>query len=1196
MSLPAAFQLPSPPQLLDQLRLAYLVLDADGMLQEVNDTLLDLTGFTRQEVLGQSYYARFVPPTQASERFQRFRSIIAQELANPAYYEAELLTKQGIALPMRWQCQLLTDDQGNAVGLWAAGNLQAALEPAAHSLVAPPEPAYLRRFFDSSHDIIIHLSADNNFLFVNAAGQEKLGYPEADLLGRSLLDIVHPYYRAKLLYQLRRLYEGQALDKLETVLLTSAGRPVHLIGSVSSERLPGQLPSARAVLHDITDRIKAERLQKVYYSIANLAISAHDLPALYSAIHRELSKVIETHNVFIALCDDAHTELEFVYYVDQHPYLEQGGGRPFSTGVTEYVIQQKKPLYFTHADLVHLIDTGELTAIGRLPAVLLASPLSIGERIIGVLAVQEYNQADLYTPGDLDILHFISSQVALAIDRKGQEEHLARQNARLSAIFESGTHLMWSLDRRGVLMSFNRNFADFYLRRECPAPTQGLNLLEAGWHGDELMCRLFRPYYEAVSGGESQRFEVNLPTAEGHDLWLSVTLDPIYLPDGSFEEIAAQAQDITTSKNAQLTLAAQEEKFRSIFESFQDVYYRIDLEGRFTILSPSVREVLGYDPAEVLGQPASDYYWDYSQFERLQALARSTRELRNFEIQMRHHDGHPVSMLITRRRTSNGVEGVAHDITEIRRIQDDLRLAKEEAEAASAAKTQFLANMSHELRTPMNGIIGMIDLLSQTTGLDHEQADYVETLRISSDALLTILNDILDLSKIQAGKMRLHEAPLALEPLFDRLQSLFAYRASQKNLRFTCLLAPGTPPVIVSDETRLLQILSNLVANALKFTARGSVSVVASADPDPGPGGSHTLRFAVQDSGIGIASADAERLFTSFTQLDTTPSKSYGGTGLGLAISKELAELLGGTIGVVSNVGAGSTFWFTISYQVPQQTALFFPTPPPPTRLLSRHQAHVLLVDDNAINQKVAVRLLSKLGCEVAVASDGYEAIASATAPNAPYQLILMDIQMPGLDGIAATRAIRAQLGKACPPIVAMTAYSMPEDAARFMQAGLNDYLAKPVTHRELAQILTRWVAPAEAKAAPAETPAPPVTLPPLLDKAVLMQLQELGGVEFTSDLYDEFAQEGSELVGRATTWPYLDTVDLQAVLHQLKGTAATLGITKLSSQAYVLETMVKNRETDQLQMGISRLEQYFAEFLLHYPALVRPPLPAQAL
>ncbi len=1184
--------LPPAAALLDQLQLAYILIDRQGLIAEANETLLRLTGYTSAEVLGRAYHEVFSPLGQREPRQQELLHLLRDQAA-PSYYDHDLLARDGTLVRLHWQQQLLRDAQGQVTGLWAAGHALSAVKELPGSEQVD-EPAYLQDFFNDSHDLVLHLKADNSFLFINKAGEETLGYQANELVNRSLADIVHPYYRAKLLHQLRRLYEGQALNKLETVLMTRSGRPVHLIGSVSCVRMAGQPLSARVVLHDITDRIKAERLQKVYYSIANLAISARDLPALYGAIHRELSKILETNNLYIALCDDQRTHLRFVYHIDQYPQLNPGSSRPFSSGVSEYVIQQGRPRYFSRADLLALMQEGAITAFGRLPEVMLVAPLSVGDRTIGVLAVQDYDRADTYAPSDLDILHFISSQVALAIDRKSQEEHLARQNARLNAIFESGNHLLWSVTRQGNLVSFNRNYAENYYRRNGVLPTPGINLFEteSGTTAPETHESISH-YYRLALQGQPQQFEVNTPDATGHPLWVSVSLNPIYLPDGSFEEVSARAQDITESKNSQLALAAQEEKFRSIFESFQDIYYRTDGQGHFTILSPSVREILGYEPSEVLGHSVEEFYASPEQRLTIAAALQRGGELRNHEIQMRHHDGHPVTMLINSRSTPSGAEGIARDVTEMRQIQDDLRHAKEEAEAALAAKTQFLANMSHELRTPMNGIIGMIDLLHQT-GLGAEQADYVDTLRKSSDALLTILNDILDLSKIQAGKLRLQEAPLVLRGLLDRLHSLFSYRASQKSLRFTYHITSHTPPHIITDEMRLLQILSNLVANAIKFTAQGTVSVVVSSVATDGD--FHTLRFAVQDSGIGISPDDAVRLFTSFTQLDTTPSKAFGGTGLGLAISKELAELLGGEIGVFSGVGEGSVFWFTIRCRVAAAPLVPAADDPddnklklPPALLLPQAgpAPRILLVDDNAINQKVAARLLDKLGCEVEIASDGYEAIARATALGAAYQLILMDIQMPGLDGIAATSEIKARLGDTCPPIIAMTAYSMADDAVRFVQAGLDDYLAKPVKHQQLSDMLARWL----PVPPPAQVPTNIITATPApltLDTEVLNQLRQLGGIEFTADLYVDFEQEGGELISQAAACVAAANWEgLHPLMHQLKGTAATLGLTALSGQALRIEQLLKSSTVSALPIEFKLLQHYFAQFKAVYPGVV---------
>ncbi|WP_046243422.1 PAS domain S-box protein [Hymenobacter terrenus] len=1201
----------APPlaALLDQLGHVYVLLDTAGTIVDANEAFLAMTGYTRKQVLGQVGYEMFSPPGERAIQHQQYLNSIAQETL-PATYERTVLTHRGHPRQVHWQLGFTRDEAGAVTGVWMAGQ-----QPEERLMTSPAlsgDSTHLQDFLDNAQDLVQHLSADNGFLFVNKAWKEKLGYTDAELATRTLADVVHPYYKAKLLYQLRNLYDGEPVNKVETVFLTSVGKPVHLIGSMSVVREQGQPVSSRAILHDITDRIKAERLQKVYYSIANLAISAKDLPSLYGAIHRELSKIIETSNLFIALCDDARTQLQFVYHVDQHPQHRPQAAQPFASGVSEYIIAGGQPRYLTHTDFQQLIRSGTINAHGLVPEVMLASPLSIGDRIIGVLAVQDYARADAYTPGDLDVLHFISNQVALAIERKRNEEQIGKQTARLNAIFESGSHVMWTVDTHARLMNFNRNYAAMFLRRNGSYPVRGIDLWEADLarmaeHERDTFVR----HYEAAGKGQPQRFEMRLRDARGNDVWTDIYLNPIYLGDGSFEEISAISHDITEQKRAQLALEAQEEKFRSIFESFQDIYYRTDERGLLTIVSPSVREVLGYAPEEVVGQPVVNYYVEAADRPRANEEIQRNGGLRNFETQMWHKDGYPVSVLVNARIVNGkggmmfGTEGIARDVTEIQQMQDDLRQAKDAAEAALEAKTQFLANMSHELRTPMNGIIGMIDLLDQTVETD-EQLDYVDTLRKSSDALLTILNDILDLSKIQAGKLQIRESALELQAVMERIRALFIYRAEQKHIRFTYHITPHTPRYVMTDEVRLLQILSNLVANAIKFTNEGTVAIIVSSVSTDGE--LHTLRFAVQDSGIGISSDNASLLFTNFTQLDTTPSKAYGGTGLGLSISRQLAELLGGEIGVLSDEGEGSVFWFTITARAaraedvpavaPVRTeSVFQPFAAPP---------RVLLVDDNAINQKVGLRLLSKLGCQVEVAGDGREAIARATGADAPYDIIFMDIQMPEMDGVAATAEIRRLLGAECPPVVAMTAYSMQEDAGRFMRQGLDDYVGKPVKSRHLYEVLHRWLRPrhtrpsASAMLPPAAVAAAlPVALPlpasaahvasaVTLDEAIVQQLVELGGPEFTAELYQEFEQEAGDLLREAApVAAEANFRELLPMLHQLKGTAATLGGMALAAQARHLENQLKEGRMEEGAAGFQLLEHYFAKFVADYPGAV---------
>ncbi|WP_400190482.1 PAS domain S-box protein [Hymenobacter sp. B81] len=1190
---------------LSRANMCYLLLDPEARVVDFNDYFAQLTGYSPEEILGRDYFEVFAPPAEREPRRYAYQKAWTEHQLQD-FFERALVTRSGRHHTLYWYSEFERDADGDATGVLFVG--RDLPEGQVVQRVLSDNRTRLQDFFDNAHDLIQNLSIDNRFLFVNKAWKEKLGYTDEDLPNLTLSDVVHPYYKAKLMYQLRNLYKGEKVNKLETVFLTKTGKPVHLIGSINCSWDDGEPVSTRAILHDITDRIKAERLQKVYYSIANLAISSKDLHSLYGAIHRELSKIIETNNFYIALTDEHRTQLQFVYFIDQNTQFEKAStARPFSSGVSEYIIRTGKPQYLLKADLQALIADGTITAYGLMPEVMLCSPLSVGDRIIGVITVQDYSRPDVYAPSDLEILHFISNQVALAIERKRNEVQINKQNARLNAIFESGTHLMWSVDLKSRLTSFNRNYAAYFLRRNGVHPALNVNL----WQADLAMMeedarQAFVENYSKAFEGVPQRFEVRLRDVRGQDTWREIYLNPIYLDDGTFEEISGIAHDITDKKRGQLELAAQEEKFRAIFESFQDVYYRTDGKGVLTLVSPSVLDMLGFTPEEVVGTPIADYYMNPTEREGLLNAVREHGEARNYEVAMRHKSGHAVSVLVNARMVKDGpagTEGIGRDITELKKMQDDLRRAKDEAEAALHAKTQFLANMSHELRTPMNGIIGMIDLLHQTVASE-EQEDYVDTLRRSSDALLAILNDILDLSKIQAGKMELSVEGMDLHYTLEKIHSLFANRANQKDLRFTYHVAPDVPRFIVMDEMRLLQVLSNLTSNAIKFTAEGTVSIVVSGTPLGGE--AWQLRFAVQDSGIGISRENEKLLFNNFTQLDTTPTKSFGGTGLGLAISKQLTELMGGTIGLYSNSGEGSTFWFTIRCRVAHNEEEILhqrqsSRERPPEVLRFEDAPRVLLVDDNSINQKVALRLLDKLGCDTDLASDGFEAIGKATNGQG-YDLIFMDIQMPEMDGITAMREIRRRLGDQCPPVVAMTAYSMKEDAERFLQQGMDDYVSKPVKSQDLFAVLRRW---RPAPPAVAEPPAPALPLPaaapvlesadddarPVIEEATLEQLRELGGADFAAGLYADFEHEAGPLLDEAGQLVQAGQfTDILPHLHQLKGTGFTLGLTRLAEQAKHLEHELKQGRTEDTVREFQALLRYFAQFKSQYPARTSAP------
>jgi signal transduction histidine kinase/HPt (histidine-containing phosphotransfer) domain-containing protein/ActR/RegA family two-component response regulator len=491
----------------------------------------------------------------------------------------------------------------------------------------------------------------------------------------------------------------------------------------------------------------------------------------------------------------------------------------------------------------------------------------------------------------------------------------------------------------------------------------------------------------------------------------------------------------------------------------------------------------------------------------------------------------------------------------------NLRLQKMQAEEASQAKSEFLANMSHEIRTPLNAVLGMMSLLLDTP-LSPAQREYVATARSSGGALLTIINDILDVSKIEAGMLDVEAAPFVLRELLDGALGIVMPKAESKGLPLHCRVDDGVPAAVESDAARLRQVLVNLLDNAVKFTEQGEVRL--EVDRGEEKDGRIELRFAVRDTGIGIPADRIDRLFKPFSQADSSMTRLYGGTGLGLVISRRLAERLGGRMWAESEAGRGSAFFFTIRCRPAEQV----PTRSPAEtgglegpKLAERLPLRILLAEDNSVNQRVGLLMLERMGYLADVAGNGAEALAALR--RQPYDLVLMDIQMPEMDGLEATRRIRAEFPRERQPrIVAMTANVLREQRDACRAAGMDDFVQKPVGLAELRAALLRCGGQEPAAAEPT-LPFPDSTS--VLDTSCLDSLRRLGEVAGKPLLHDVIESYLSETPRRLEQMHdalrRADADALTFVAHSLKGSSAQLGAVQVAALSAELELKGRNGE-----------------------------------
>jgi hypothetical protein len=670
--------------------------------------------------------------------------------------------------------------------------------------------------------------------------------------------------------------------------------------------------------------------------------------------------------------------------------------------------------------------------------------------------------------------------------------------------------------------------------------------------------------------GSIADFETSFLHSDGHRVW--VLYSAILFSFKGEQALLAAITDISRLKEMDEMVKSSEERYRTIIDSTSEGFWMIDGATRVTLdVNQSLCAMLGFSREDLLGATLVDFVDDERKVEMAVQTERIlASEQCDFDIDLKTCQGMVLPCHFKAARFSDpllhSVQAFAFitDITPRKEAEKALKEAKEEAEAAAKARADFLAVMSHEIRTPMNGVLGMARLLLDLP-LGERQRQCAETIQHSGQSLMVLLNDILDLSKVEAGKLTLESIAFDPRRLFGELRQLMAPRAFEKRLQLIERVDSGVPPYLVGDPSRLRQVLLNLISNALKFTERGSITLSADFLGMQGDGRAR-LRLSVADTGIGIDADVQKLLFSEFAQADASIARRFGGTGLGLAISARLAEAMGGKIEISSQPNQGSLFWIDLDLPVAQSVE---------TReesLASVPPMTILVAEDNAINRQVIQGILQARGHSVHLVEDGFQALTAVEMGQ--FDVVLMDGWMPVMDGIEAARKIRglADPAKAGIAIIAMTANVSEADVQTYLAAGMDDALGKPVELDRLDMALSKVacrlgrnlplniVAGNEVEARPAPEPV----MPPVLNDGILGELLSILGPgrleEGFAPLPDHWRERAGQLV-KAAQIP--DWASVARLAHDLKGTSGSFGLSGLSAYVHDIESMSKADNCD---------------------------------
>jgi PAS domain S-box-containing protein len=787
--------------------------------------------------------------------------------------------------------------------------------------------------------------------------------------------------------------------------------------------------------------------------------------------------------------------------------------------------------------------------------------------------------------------------------RKRAEEALMKAGALQSAIFNSANFSSIATDAKGVIQIFNVGAermlgyaAADVMNKITPADISdpGEVIARAKALSIELETSI-APGFEALvfkaSRGIEDIYELTYIRKDGSRFPAVVSVTALRDVWGGIIGYLLIGTDNTARKQIeaeqqQLGHRLREHQFytRSLFESNIDALMTTDAPGIITDVNKQMEALTGCTRDELIGAPFKKFFTDPERAEAAIRLVLSKKKVTNYELTARDREGketvvsYNATTFYDRDRNLQGVFAAARDITERKQYEESLRQVTHKAEQASRVKSEFLANMSHEIRTPMNAVIGLSYLLGKT-GLDAEQAAFLGKIKLASKSLTAVINDVLDLSKIEAGELMVERAAFSPQRLLQELADVMAVHADAKGIGFGVDAAPDLPEVLEGDVTRLNQILTNLLSNAIKFTATGDVKLRVRWRASGSRG--VTLAFVVQDTGIGIAPEMQSRLFAPFSQADTSITRRFGGTGLGLSIVKRLTNLMGGEVSMESTPGVGSEFKVVLDF-----------LPASPEALAGQEDSsadngeralrgvRVLVVDDSDINLEVTKRILELEGAQVSLANNGQDAFERLLADPQGFDVVLMDVQMPVLDGHDATRRIRIELGLTDLPIIALTAGALSSERKRAADAGMDSFIVKPFGAEALVRSILRHLKPAAGQharlGAPVRAPVGEAAGSwPEIDGINSMEARERfgGDVRFFISLLSRLLDEFSEVASPGGGAVPIVLAAYAGRMHKLKGSAGMLGARSIQHLAAEAEAASRAGELDRAAELATRLD-----------------------